>query len=71
MRKNVIELKKGDKIKIAGKIVKVEEIECAEFAGKSAVPDKKVKKKCRIVTLTEDGERIVIIRPEDYPFEVL
>lgn len=71
MRKKAKDLKKGDKIKIAGKKAIVEEIEISEVAGKAAIREKRGKRKCRIEAKTEDGERIVIIRPDDYPFEVV
>lgn len=62
MKKKAKELKKGDKIKIAGKPFTVEEIETSDI-GKQGT------KKCRIVASSPSGEKVVIIRPEDYPFE--
>ena len=55
-------LKQGDKIKIADKICKIESTEISEI-GKQGV------RKCRIAAKTDEGESIVIIRPEDYPIE--
>lgn len=69
MKKKAKDLKKGDIIKIAGKTAKIEEIEFSDIGGKAAVRDIKSKKKCRIVAVTEKGEKIVIIRPDEYPFE--
>ena len=63
MRKKASELKVGDKIKIAGKSFKIENIETSDI-GKQGT------KKCRIEAKSESGEKIVIIRPEDYPFEM-
>jgi len=63
MKKKANELAKGDKIKIAGKNFAIENIELSEI-GKQGT------KKCRIEAKNEAGEKIVIIRPEDYPFEV-
>ncbi len=63
MKKQAEELKKGDKIKIAGKIFAVLSTELSEIG-------KQGKRKVRIEAATDSGERLVIIRPEDYPFEV-
>ncbi len=62
MKKKAIDLKKGDAISLAGKKFVVEEIEVSDI-GKQGT------KKVRIVVKSELGEKIVIIRPEDYPFE--
>ena len=71
MKKKAQDLKRGDKIKIAGKTATVEEIEISEVAGKATMKEKQGKRKCRIVAKTEAGERIVIIRPDEYPFDVI
>lgn len=63
MRKKAKELKKEDKIRIAGKWFRIVEIEISEI-GKQGT------RKVRIIAIDEKGEKIVIIRPEDYPFEV-
>ena len=63
MKKKAGELKKGEKIKIAGKGFTIEEIEISEI-GKQGI------RKVRIVAVDEKGEKMVIIRPENYPFEV-
>lgn len=63
MKKTAKDLVKGEKIKIAGKSVVIEEIEFSDI-GKQGT------KKCRIVAKAESGEKIIIIRPEDYPVDV-
>ncbi len=63
MRKKAKELKKEDKILIAGKIFLIEEVELSDI-GKQGT------KKVRLVAKSSLGEKIVVIRPEDYPFEV-
>jgi translation elongation factor P/translation initiation factor 5A len=63
MKKKANELRKGNKIKIAGKDFVIENIEQSDI-GKQGT------RKCRIEAKNEAGEKIVIIRPEDYPFEV-
>lgn len=60
--KEAKELKQGDKVKIAGQECTVSEIELSDIG-------KHGKRKCRIELLTSRGEKIVIIRPEDYPFD--
>lgn len=70
MKRKAKDLKKRDKIKIAGKTAVIEEIEFSEVAGKGAMKEKQGKRKCRIVAKTDTGERIVIIRPDEFPFEV-
>ncbi|MFZ5955046.1 MAG: hypothetical protein ACOYT4_01350 [Nanoarchaeota archaeon] len=62
MKKKARELKKGDKIQIGTDVLIIEEIELSDI-GKQGT------KKCRIVA-SKEKEKIVIIRPEDYPFEV-
>jgi translation elongation factor P/translation initiation factor 5A len=62
MKKKARELKKGDKIKLGGKTFVVKNTELSEI-GKQGV------RKVRIATESESGQGLVIIRPEDYPFE--
>lgn len=62
MKKLAKDLKKGDKIGVADQACIVEEIEISDIG-------KQGKRKVRIVALTERKEKIVLIRPEDYPFE--
>jgi len=61
MKKKANELKKGDKVKIAGQEGIVENIEFSEIG-------KHGKRKCRLEIRLLNGEKIVLIRPEDYPF---
>ena len=56
------EIKKGDSIKIAGKECLVEEVEISDI-GKQGT------RKVRIVAKTSENDKIVIVRPEDYPIE--
>jgi len=62
MKKRAKELKKGDKITIGGQECVVESIEISDI-GKQGV------RKCRIEARAADGERVVIIRPDEYPIE--
>jgi len=61
MKKQAKDLKQGDKIEIAGKTGTIENIELSDIG-------KQGKRKSRIELKFEDGEKLVIIRPEDYPF---
>ena len=61
MKKQAKDLKKGEKIRISDKFCVIEEIELSDVG-------KHGKRKCRIVAKTEKGERVIIIRPADYPF---
>jgi translation elongation factor P/translation initiation factor 5A len=63
MKKKAKELKKGELISIGGAKAVIEEIEISDI-GKQGT------KKVRLVVKTPAGEKITIIRPEDYPFEV-
>ena len=62
MKKQAKDLKKGDKIKIAGGFYEISEFEISDIG-------KQGKRKVRIVALDEKSEKIILIRPEDYPFE--
>lgn len=64
MKKQAKEIKKGDKIKIAGKEAVIEEVEISNI-GKQGT------KKVRFIAKTLEGEKITLIRPEDYPIDVL
>jgi len=57
------ELKKGDKIIVAGRKFTVENIELSDI-GKQGT------KKCRLELIDEKREKLVVIRPEDYPFDL-
>ena len=63
MKKLAKELKRGDKLNIFGKEAVVEEIEFSDIG-------KQGKKKARIVARTNDEQKVVMVRPEDYPFDV-
>ena len=63
MKKKAEELKKGDKFVIGHESLVVDSIELSDV-GKQGV------KKCRIVALKSNREKIVLIRPSNYPFEV-
>ena len=62
MNKKAGELKKGENIKILGKVWTVQNVEVSDIG-------KQGSKKCRL-ELESRGEKIAIIRPADYPFEI-
>jgi len=62
MKKQAKDLKKGDRIIVAGSRCIIENIEFSDIG-------KQGKRKVRLEVKTEKGEKVVIIRPEDYPFE--
>ena len=64
MKKTAKELKKGDKIQMGGETLIVEETELSEI-GKQGV------QKCRIVAKRSNGESLAIVRPSDYPFNLI
>ena len=61
MRKQAKELVKGDKIKIAEQECLIDEIETSDIG-------KQGKRKVRIVATNSANEKIVVVRPDDYPF---
>jgi len=63
MKKLAKDVKKGDKILLAGQICILEAVEISDIG-------KQGKRKVRIVAVTSKGERVIIIRPEDYPLDV-
>lgn len=63
MKKLAKEIKKGDRIRIADQRGIVEGIEISDIG-------KQGKRKVRIIALTERKEKIILIRPEDYPIDV-
>ena len=63
MQKKAKELVKGDKIIVAGTKLIVENIELSDIG-------KHGSKKCRLELKKPTGEKEVIIRPEDYPFNL-
>ena len=62
MKKQAKELVKGDKVTIAGQVCNIDEIEISDIG-------KHGKRKVRIVAVTPSSEKIIIVRPEDYPIE--
>jgi len=62
MKKQAKDLKKQDKVNIAGQLCIIEEIEISDIG-------KHGKRKVRIVAITPNQEKIILIRPEDYPFD--
>jgi translation elongation factor P/translation initiation factor 5A len=62
MKKPAKDIKKGDKILLAGKSCVVEEVEISDL-GKQGT------KKVRLLALTPEKEKITIVRPEDYPID--
>ena len=64
MKKRANQLKQRDKISLAGEESTIQEIEISDIG-------KHGKRKVRIVAITSKGEKKVIIRPEDYPIEVI
>ncbi len=62
MKKQAKDLKKGDKIKLMGKVATIQNLEFSEIG-------KHGKRKVRIEVVGEDNGKMVLIRPEDYPFD--
>lgn len=62
MKKQAKDLKEGEIVNIAGQKCTINGIELSDIG-------KHGKRKCRIEAITEKNEKIVIIRPEDYPFD--
>mgnify|MGYP001606839523 CR=1 FL=1 len=63
MKKQAKDLKNGERIRIADKFLIINEIEISDIG-------KQGKRKVRIVASEGRGEKIILIRPEDYPFEI-
>ena len=61
MKKKASEVKPGQTITIAGEEFQVISIETSDIG-------KQGKRKCRIEAQKANGEKVIIIRPEDYPF---
>lgn len=61
--KKAMDLKKGNKIKVGGEILLIEDIEISEV-GKHGT------RKVRIQTKKNNGEKIILIRPSDYPIKI-
>lgn len=63
MKINASDLKPGDSIALAGERLNVTSVEISDI-GKQGV------KKCRIEAVKSSGEKIVLIRPANYPMEL-
>ena len=63
MRKKAEELKKGDTIIIGNEELLIDSIEISDISKQGI-------KKCRIESKRVNGERIVLVRPVDYPFNI-
>ena len=64
MKRQAKDVRKGNSIILAGKKCSVVEVERSEIG-------KHGKRKVRILATTPSKERVVVIRPEDYPFEIV
>lgn len=62
MRKLAKDLKVSDLIKMAGKVFTILEVEISDIG-------KQGKRKVRVIAKDDKGEKSVMVRPEDYPFE--
>lgn len=62
MKKAAELVKAGDRIKLAGEALSVVSIELSDIG-------KQGQKKCRIEAKKDNGEKIVLVRPSDYPIE--
>lgn len=62
-KKKASDLKVGDHIILAGEKLSISSTESSDVS-------KQGTKKCRIEAKKASGEKVVIIRPADYPFEV-
>lgn len=62
MKKTAKDIKKDDKVIIAGKECRVLDVEISDIG-------KHGKRKVRLEILTPENEKMVIIRPADYPIE--
>lgn len=63
MKKQAKDLKQGEKLNLFGKAGIIEKIEISDIG-------KQGKRKVRI-EVNVDGNKSVLIRPEDYPLEIL
>ena len=63
MKTTAKDLKEGQIVRIAGQKLKVRSIEFSEIG-------KQGKRKCRLELTDQRGEKTVLIRPEDYPFDI-
>lgn len=63
MKKKAKDLKVGDTLVIGGEHLKVATFELSDVAKQGA-------QKCRIEACKSSGEKVVLVRPADYPLEV-
>jgi len=63
MKKHAKDLKQNDKVLVADQQCVVESLELSDIG-------KQGKRKARIVVTTPKGEKMVLVRPEDYPFDL-
>lgn len=63
MKKKAGDLVKGDRLIVGDEVVIVEAIEISEMS-------KQGSKKCRIEAIRANGERMILVRPTDYPLNV-
>jgi len=63
MKKQAKDLKQNYKVLVADQICVVESLELSDVG-------KQGKRKARIVIVTPKGEKMILVRPEDYPFDV-
>ena len=63
MKKQAKDIKKEEKIIIAGKIFIVQNVEVSDIG-------KQGRRKVRFELKTTEGEKTIIIRPDDYLFEI-
>lgn len=63
MKKKARDLKQGNVVLIAGITWRVQSIEISDIG-------KQGSQKCRLELINEKGEKSVIIRPADYPFDL-
>lgn len=64
MKKQADKLKVGDNIKLGEELAKIVKIEFSDIG-------KHGKRKARLEVKTEKGEKLVIIRPADFMFEIV
>jgi len=63
MKKQAKDLKKDNQVLVADQPCIVESLELSDIG-------KQGKRKARIVVITPKGEKMILVRPEDYPFDV-
>lgn len=64
MKKQAKDLQKGEKIKLADRVFSISEVELSDIG-------KHGKRKVRLVLQQDSEEKMVIVRPEDYPIETI